>query len=128
MRSNLMKMWLPCLVSAIAILAAPGSVWAEVVSLEDLPVPGSPMDISDPGAEWHGNDVFDNNPPDYSHAGTESSFTSNGVTFNNFQDYYMDIWDGYEYACDSWNGWAYSNRRDIDSAGMTGQFTAMGSA
>lgn len=127
MKNNIVKYRLPGIVFTIASIIMTSSVSALVVSLEDLPTGSNPLAISDPGCEWHGNDIFENNPPEYTHTATESSFTSNGFLFNNIQDHYTEEWYGTVYEFDSWDGWAYSNRCDIDTAGLPGQFTAMGS-
>ncbi|MBN2290876.1 MAG: DUF4465 domain-containing protein, partial [Pirellulales bacterium] len=118
---------LTCLFPAIALLIMPNTGSAITVDFEDLPSAASPLTIGDPGSEWHGEDIFDYNPPNYTHTATESSFTSNGITFDNMRDYYMTEWYGYEYEVDYWDGWAYSNRCDTTSTALAGQFTAMGS-
>jgi hypothetical protein len=69
---------------------------------------------------WDGVDTTYNNG-----SGDYNTFRSGAATFNNYHEWYYSTYFGS--AVHYWDSWAYSNRSDISSTGVNGQYTAMGS-
>ncbi|MHC4177326.1 MAG: DUF4465 domain-containing protein [Planctomycetota bacterium] len=88
------KWTVPILVLTIGFGAAPGAAETVVADFEDLSL--------DANSSWNGVDT-DGVPG----TGTDSTFFSAGLGFNNYRDEEWDYWDG----------WAYSNTADMTTPG-----------
>jgi hypothetical protein len=109
MKRILEDRWKVVIAMSAAMLLASETAQAVAVDFADLSL--------SPESQWNGTDTTYNDG-----SGDSNPFVSGGVTFSNYHEY-SDPWGSGP--THYWDGWAYSNRTDVASTKVAGQYTAV---